>query len=99
MAQLSTFASANVHALACVVDVLVNITEFEAELATRNFHFQTSSFVMEPFAVTLHQGQMNPHNDIAASSSGLSNFGASKMLLNSLPAKRHLQSKLQENEH
>jgi len=48
-------------------DVLVNITK--VELTTRNFHFQASSFAMEPFAVSIHQEQMNPHNDVAASSS------------------------------
>jgi hypothetical protein len=83
--------------LPTLLDVLVNITKVKAELATRNFHFQASSFVMEPFAVALHQEQMNPHNDVATSSSGLSNFDTSKMLLNFLPANRHLQSKRQEN--
>ena len=81
-----------------LLNVLVNITKVEAELATRHFHFQALSFVMEPFAIALHQEQMNPHNDVAASSSGLSNFDASMILLNFLPANRHLQSKRHENE-
>jgi len=55
--------------LPTLLDVLVNITKIEAELTTRNFHFQASSFAMEPFAVSIHQEQMNPHNDVAASSS------------------------------
>jgi hypothetical protein len=38
-----------------LLNVLVNITKVEAELATRHFHFQALSFVMEPFAIALHQ--------------------------------------------
>jgi hypothetical protein len=76
--------------LPTLLDVLVNITKVEAELTTRNFHFQASSFAMEPFASPQRRRSFLI---------GLSNFDASMILLNFLPANRHLQSKRHENEH
>lgn len=85
--------------LPTLLDVLVNITKVEAELTTRNFHFQASSFAMEPFAGSIHQEQNESPQRRRSFLVGLSNFDASMILLNFLPANRHLQSKRHENEH